>query len=131
VQIQEDFVPRSMVMTGDPKLLAQAFSNLLVNAIKYSPQGAKIVLVARQTGSQFAVTVQDPGIGIPEKDLEHIFTRYYRGGNVSGFIGTGIGLFLVATVLRLHGGDITVESEEGRGTRFTAMLPETLFESIR
>jgi two-component system, OmpR family, sensor kinase len=130
VQILEDFFPRSMVMTGDPKLLAQAFSNLLVNAIKYSPRGAKIVLIARQTGSQFAVTVQDSGIGIPKKDLEHIFTRYYRGGNVSQFIGTGIGLFLVATVLRLHGGDITVESEEGRGTRFTAILPETLLESV-
>jgi Histidine kinase-, DNA gyrase B-, and HSP90-like ATPase len=115
-----------MLMTGDPKLLAQAFNILLVNAIKYSPAGAKIVLVARQTDSQFAVTVQDPGIGIPKEDLEHIFTRYYRGGNVSGFIGTGIGLFLVGTVLRLHGGEITVESEEGRGTRFTAILPETL-----
>jgi two-component system, OmpR family, sensor kinase len=123
VQIVEDFDPGSMPMTGDPKLLAQAFNNLLINAIKYSPRGAKIVLAAKKTGCQFAIAVQDSGIGIPKKDLEHIFTRYYRGGNVSQFIGTGIGLFLVATVLRLHGGDITVESEEGCGTRFTATLP--------
>jgi two-component system OmpR family sensor kinase len=130
VHLREDFASQSMLMTGDPKLLAQAFSNLIANAIKYSPKGAKIMLSANRTGGQFAVTVQDAGIGIPKKDLEHIFTRYYRGSNVSGFIGTGVGLFLVATVLRLHGGDITVESEEGYGARFTAILPEVLLESV-
>jgi signal transduction histidine kinase len=126
VLILEDFGSQSMPITGDAKLLNQAFSNLIANAIKYSPTDARVILRGSQTGNQFAIVVQDSGIGIPKADLEHIFTRYYRGNNVLGFLGTGIGLFLAATVLRLHGGDITVESEEGNGARFTVILPSVL-----
>lgn len=123
-QIVEDFAGRALPMRGDPKLLFQAFGNLMANAIKYSPGRAKVILRGRQSGGKIAVTIEDFGIGIPEKDRDHIFSRYYRGSNVSGFVGTGIGLFLVATVLRLHAGDITFESKEGPGTRFITTLPE-------
>ena len=108
---------------GDPKLLFQAFSNLLANAIKYSPRGAPVILSARLTDTKIAVTVQDFGIGVPEKDRLHIFSRYYRGSNASGFVGTGIGLFLVATILDLHAGEIAVESNEAEGSLFTAHCP--------
>jgi two-component system, OmpR family, sensor kinase len=124
VQILEDFTVEALPMRGDPKLLFQAFSNLVANAVKYSPGRAKVVLQARQNNRQITVTIEDSGIGIPANDREHIFSRYYRGSNVSGFVGTGIGLFLVATVIRLHAGGISVESNEGKGARFIITLPE-------
>jgi two-component system OmpR family sensor kinase len=69
------------------------------------------------------VTVADHGIGIPTGDLGRLFERYYRGGNVSGIVGTGVGLYLVKTALNLHNGRIEVESEEGKGSRFVVRLP--------
>jgi signal transduction histidine kinase len=121
--IIEDFLAPSAPMAGDPKLLSQAFGNLVANAVKYSSSDVRVVLRLRQTGERLTVTVEDAGIGIPPKDIDRIFDRYYRGSNVSGFVGSGIGLFLVSTVLRLHNGDIAVESTEGIGTRFTVSLP--------
>ena len=110
------------MLYGDPKLLFQAFSNLLSNAIKYSSADARVVIRVGQTDRQIVVTVEDFGIGIPARDREHIFSRYYRGSNVSGFVGTGIGLFLVAMVVRLHNGNIIVDSAEGKGSQFTVAL---------
>jgi two-component system OmpR family sensor kinase len=68
------------------------------------------------------VTVEDHGIGIPAADLGRLFERYFRGSNVSGIVGTGVGLNLVKMVVDLHGGDIAVESQEGKGSRFTVRL---------
>ena len=123
VEIIESYSTLPLAMQGDPKLLFQVFSNLISNAIKYSPEGGTILLRAEQDGDATSVTVEDHGIGIPEHDRAQIFTRYYRGSNVTGFVGTGVGLFLVATVVHLHGGSITVESHEGLGSRFTVILP--------
>jgi two-component system, OmpR family, sensor kinase len=123
MQIFEDFGNQPLPTDGDPKLLFQVFSNLLSNAIKYSAPDVTVTLRARQTADQTVVSVEDHGIGIPEADQAHIFTRYYRGANVAGFVGTGVGLFLVATVVHLHGGEVTVESEEGNGSCFTVTLP--------
>ena len=68
----------------------------------------------------------DNGIGIPPDDLPRLFERYYRGGNVSGIVGTGVGLNLVKMLVDLHGGDIAVDSTEGKGTRVTIRLPTVL-----
>jgi signal transduction histidine kinase len=125
-QMREDYGSEPLLMRGDPKLLFQVFSNLLSNAIKYSPDGAKIEIQATQISKLITVAIEDHGVGIPEHDRAQIFTRYYRGSNVTGFEGTGVGLFLVATVVHLHGGDITVESSEGKGARFTVTLPNNL-----
>jgi signal transduction histidine kinase len=122
-QILEDYRPDPLPICGDPKLLFQVFSNLLSNAIKYSPDGPQVVIRARQTAQATTVVVKDHGIGIPELDRSKIFARYYRGRNVSGFIGSGVGLFLVVTVVQLHGGKVAVESAEGSGTQFTVTLP--------
>jgi signal transduction histidine kinase len=122
-QILENLPSDPLPVRGDAKLLFQVFSNLMANAIKYTPGFAKVVLYASQNENGIAVAIEDGGIGIPAKDLDYIFTRYYRGSNVSGFVGTGIGLFLVATVVRLHGGDIAAKSTEGTGSRFTVTLP--------
>jgi signal transduction histidine kinase len=122
VLITEDYGSQPLLVRGDPKLLFQAFGNLVSNAIKYSPGNAKVALHARPIGTRVTITVEDAGIGIPERDQQNIFSRYYRGSNVSGFVGTGIGLFLVAMVVRLHNGDIVAESIEGQGSRFTVTL---------
>ncbi len=122
-QIIERFDVESLRMTGDPKLLHQVFSNLLSNAIKYSPSGKPISISAGIESGEVVVCVQDPGIGIPSADIDRIFERYSRGSNVSGIVGTGIGLYLVRMVVDLHHGQIRVESTEGRGSRFTVHLP--------
>jgi signal transduction histidine kinase len=70
--------------------------------------------------------VEDRGIGIPENDRERLFARYSRGSNVSGIVGTGVGLYLVKMVIDLHRGAVAVESREGEGSRFTVRLPEDL-----
>jgi len=106
---------------GDPKLLFQVFSNLLSNAVKYSP--GPIEVEARLEGNEVLVAVSDRGIGIPEKDLDRLFERYHRGSNVSGIVGTGLGLYLVKMVVDLHGGSVAVDSREGEGSRFTVRLP--------
>jgi signal transduction histidine kinase len=128
--ILEDFGKQPLPVVGDPKLLAQAFSNLLSNAIKYSPADPKVRLRATLAGGAISVAVEDDGIGIPERDQARIFTRYFRASNVGGFVGSGVGLFLVATVMHLHGGEIAVESTEGKGSRFTVTLPEGQTEAL-
>ena len=69
------------------------------------------------------MTVEDRGVGIPEADRERLFERYYRGSNVAGIVGRGIGLYLAKTVIDLHGGGISVDSAEGKGSRFTVNIP--------
>jgi signal transduction histidine kinase len=114
---------RGLHMVGDHKLLSQVFDNLLSNAIKYSPGGGPVRITLRAEVGGFAVAVEDHGIGIPAADVDRLFERYYRGSNVSGIVGTGVGLNLVKMVLDLHGGGVTVESREGKGSRFTVRLP--------
>jgi signal transduction histidine kinase len=72
------------------------------------------------------VAVSDHGIGIPASDLAHLFERYHRGSNVSGIVGTGVGLYLVKMAIDLHRGRVEVESEEGKGSRFLIRLPRQL-----
>jgi two-component system OmpR family sensor kinase len=112
-----------LTMVGDPKLLSQVFNNLLSNAIKYSPGGSPIRIGASIQTERAVVTVEDQGLGIPAADIDRLFERYFRGSNVSGIVGTGVGLNLVKMVVDLHGGDIVVESTEGKGSRFTVRLP--------
>jgi signal transduction histidine kinase len=113
----------SLPVFGDSKLLYQMFSNLISNAVKYSDDGGRINVTASIESEQIVVVIQDHGIGIPAKDLPHVFGRYNRGSNVSGIVGTGVGLYLVKMVVDLHGGSIAVTSKEGEGSSFTVRLP--------
>ena len=122
-KIAERFAALPMQITGDAKLLFQVFSNLLANAIKYSPAGGVIEVEADVTADSVVVAVSDHGIGIPAIDLDHLFERYHRGSNVSGIVGTGVGLYLVKMAIDLHRGSVEVESEEGKGARFIVRLP--------
>jgi two-component system, OmpR family, sensor kinase len=121
--LAERFTATAMPMIGDAKLLFQVFSNLLSNAVKYSPAGGTIEVEATIDGDDVVVTVADHGIGIPAGDLDRLFERYHRGSNVSGIVGTGVGLYLVKIAVDRHGGRIEVHSKEGSGTRFDIRLP--------
>jgi two-component system OmpR family sensor kinase len=122
-QIVERYGASRLPMVGDPKLLSQVFNNLLSNAIKYSPGDSVITVAAAIEAGRAIVSVEDTGLGIPPGDVDRLFERYYRGSNVSGIVGTGVGLNLVKMVVDLHGGDIVVESAEGKGSKFTVRLP--------
>jgi len=122
-QISERFTASAMPIVGDAKLLFQVFSNLLSNAVKYSPGGGLIEVEASNTAGGIVVAVTDHGIGVPRGDINRLFERYHRGGNVSGIVGTGVGLYLVKIAVDLHRGHVEVVSKEGRGSRFTVHLP--------
>jgi two-component system OmpR family sensor kinase len=121
--IVERFAATPLQMRGDPKLLFQLFSNLLSNAIKYSPGDKPIEVDASIASDEIVVSFADQGIGVPVGDVDRLFDRYHRGSNVSGIVGTGVGLYLVKMVAELHGGRVHVESKEGKGSRFTVWLP--------
>ena len=119
---------KALVGVWDAARLERVVTNLVANAIKFSPQGGPVTLsLDRQArdGREWAVlSVQDQGLGIPSDELPRVFDRFYRASNVSGKIeGTGIGLSGARQIVEQHGGSITVESTEGRGSRFTVYLP--------
>jgi two-component system, OmpR family, sensor kinase len=130
-EIAERLSSAAMPMIGDAKLLYQLFSNLLSNAVKYSPGGGAIEVEAEMRVDEVVVAVADRGIGIPANDLERLFERYHRGSNVSGIVGTGVGLYLVKMVADLHRGRVEVTSAEGAGSRFTVHLPVTPAEAMK
>jgi two-component system, OmpR family, sensor kinase len=122
-QIWQKLGTTPLPVLGDAKLLPQMFGNLLSNALKYSPDGGLIDITATVEGEEIVVAVRDEGIGIPKEDLANVFGRYNRGSNVSGIVGTGVGLYLVQIVVELHNGRVTVDSIEGKGSCFTVRLP--------
>jgi signal transduction histidine kinase len=108
----------------DEKLLYSILNNLLLNAIKYSPDGGTIYLILAQTKDELILTVKDEGIGIPLEDRQKIYEPFYRGQNVDRIVGSGLGLAVVKECLELQGGTISLESEIGLGTTFTVKLPK-------
>lgn len=111
-------------LMGDEERIAQVFSNLLDNAIKYTPDQGTITITAGEDGGMIRVSVEDTGIGIPPKDLPRIFERFYRVDKARSreLGGTGLGLAIVKHVVEAHGGTVSVESS-GKGSRFTVRLP--------
>lgn len=112
----------------DAARLERVLANLLSNAAKYSPAGSEVRLEVsqeEQDGRRWAIlVVEDQGMGIPAADLPYIFERFHRGSNVAGRVpGTGLGLAGAHRIIEQHGGTISVESEEGQGSRFTIRLP--------
>lgn len=106
----------------DIKQISRVFNNLIANAIKFTPRGGTVSVSARVEGGNLYISIDDTGIGIPCQDLSRIFKKYYRSAGASGFKGTGLGLAISRSIVEAHGGDITVESSEGEGSRFTVML---------
>jgi two-component system, OmpR family, sensor histidine kinase SenX3 len=111
---------------GDPGLLQIAVSNLIANAVKYSPDGTRVGVGVRSAKGFVEIAVTDQGVGIPEADLDRVFERFYRvdpaRSRATG--GTGLGLAIVKHVVGNHGGDVRVWSQPGKGSTFTIRLPE-------
>ncbi len=114
-----------ITVLGDEDLLVTALRNLLENAVAYSPERTRVVVSTRRADDTAEISVADQGIGIPERDLERIFERFYRvdpaRSRATG--GTGLGLAIVKHVMAAHGGKVAVWSEEGAGSTFTLRLP--------
>ena len=108
---------------GDKGAFNQIFSNLISNAVKYSPDASDILVRGWVEGQFAVVEVKDHGLGIDEQDLPKMFQRFFRANTSSGIAGTGIGLNLVKTLVELHEGSIEVQSEKGTGSVFTVRLP--------
>jgi len=116
--------PEELPVEADGARLQRAVENILGNAIKYSPDGGEVRVRLEARGGEVLLSVSDAGIGIPREDLERVFVRFERGGNVAGrFSGTGIGLAAARQIVEQHGGTITVESELGKGSTFTLHFP--------
>ncbi|MBW4538222.1 MAG: response regulator [Myxacorys chilensis ATA2-1-KO14] len=108
----------------DQKLLRHILTNLISNAVKYSPQSSPVYFDLSCTAGQVMLQVRDTGIGIPPDAQKHLFEPFQRANNVGKIPGTGLGLTMVKRCLDLHGGQITVESEVGVGTTFVAKIPQ-------
>ena len=109
---------------GDEERLHQLVVNLGANAIRFTPRGGRVVARVIDAGSEFELQVEDTGVGIPADALPHIFDAYRQAHRERG--GTGLGLAIVRGVAEAHGGRVTAESHEGKGSRFTILLPHPI-----
>jgi two-component system, OmpR family, manganese sensing sensor histidine kinase len=109
----------------DPTQISQALENLISNAVKYSPRGSSVEIEAQVQGDHVDFKVVDRGIGIPEKDIPHIFKKFYRVDTQEHRreTGTGLGLSIVEKIVHQHGGQVVVASKPGRGSTFSFSLP--------
>ena len=117
----------SLSVYGDLHGLRRLVVNLLDNAVKYTPAGGTVTVSVQEDKGQVLISVDDTGVGISEGDLPHIFSRFYRCDQSRSQAGVGLGLSLAKAIARNHGGNITVTSGLGQGSRFTVVLPRRAF----
>jgi heavy metal sensor kinase len=111
---------------GDMRMIQRMFSNLLDNAIKYTPSGGSVNISVAENDAQVVVSIKDTGIGISPRDIPHIFERFYRCDESRSQAGIGLGLSLARAIARAHGGDITAMSTPNQGSTFTVTLHKSL-----
>lgn len=117
--------PQKISASYDKKWTSEALYNLLDNAVKYSPRGSEILLLAREYELYVDISVTDQGMGIPEEEIPRIFGRFYRAEAVQQEEGVGLGLYLAREILKKENGYIKVESREGAGSTFRMFLRKT------
>lgn len=115
-----------LFVEGDRMMVESALVNLIDNAVKYSPEGGEVKAGAAADGGEAKVKVSDRGAGIPEGERERIFDRFQRGSAAAGKEGSGLGLSIARQTAAVHGGNVTVESEPGRGSVFTISFRRAL-----
>jgi signal transduction histidine kinase len=117
--------PQSTTIRANPEAFSRAIRNLLENAIKYSPESSEVQVDLSRQGDRLAIRVHDGGFGIPVEEQKRIFDKFVRGAAAKALNvpGTGIGLAMTHHIVHAHGGEIQLESEPGRGTTFTILLP--------
>ncbi|PJF21358.1 MAG: hypothetical protein CUN56_11490, partial [Phototrophicales bacterium] len=120
-----------VIVMGNLRQLSQVVSNLIGNAIKYTPNGGEIDVTLRVEDDDVLLEVKDNGYGIPKDAQANLFTEFYRVRNraTAGIPGTGLGLSLVKSVVQAHRGDVWVESDENQGSTFFVRLPLEEWES--
>ena len=125
LSITEDY-QENLELNGDMDLLEHAFSNIIDNAVKYTPPGGKITVIARKEDANIIITISDTGIGISEDDIPHIFDRFYRVDKESSrkLGGTGLGLAIAQWIIHAHNGKIGVKSTVGSGSDFIVAFPK-------
>ena len=117
-------LPEKLFISIDSNRMGQAFSNILDNAVKFTPSGGHIHIDARQLKNNVIIRVKDTGTGIPPGELPMIWDRLYRGGQSSMEKGLGLGLSLVKGIVEAHNGHVEAVSEPGKGSAFIISLPE-------
>jgi signal transduction histidine kinase len=110
-------------VAADPARLERVVTNLVGNALKYSPSDGEVVVSAERQGEHVAVRVADRGPGIASDDLPRVFERFFRGKAVQKADGLGLGLYIVQLLVDAHGGTVRAESRAGEGATFTFTLP--------
>ena len=130
IEIRLDFEPLFPIRI-DATLISKVLSNLLDNAIKYSPDRTTVTLTTRESGDHVEITIEDQGIGIPEGEIGNLFSRFYRVNNdtTRSVKGTGLGLYLSRYFIEAHRGELSVDSRPGAGTRFRIRLPMELTQA--
>jgi signal transduction histidine kinase len=103
--------------------LHQVVTNLLTNAIKFTPAGGSVRVSVSSRDRVARIVVEDSGRGIPQEDLGHVFDRFWRGPGVRHTTGSGVGLAVVQELVHAHNGQVTVASEEGHGAEFVVTIP--------
>ncbi len=121
VTLECERIGASFAYLGDVERLHRVIVNLGANAIRFTPAGGRVVARVIDAGSEFELQIEDTGVGIPTDALPHIFDAYRQAHRERG--GTGLGLAIVRGIVEAHGGRVTVESREGKGSRFTVLLP--------
>ena len=123
INIVFNVIDNSNDFLGDEKLLHHILTNLLGNAVKYSPSNSQVILDLIFKSQSVVLKIQDSGIGIPIQEQKHLFEPFHRASNVGKIPGSGLGLAIVKKCVEAHGGDITVQSQEEIGSTFTVILP--------
>jgi signal transduction histidine kinase len=121
LHLDADLVP----ILGDASQLQRAVWNLVANAVKFTPSGGNITVTSGIITKNIFIKIKDTGIGIPKEELPRLFSEFQRLNGAVNVEGTGLGLFIVKTIVDAHHGSISVESEVGVGTTFTLMIPMT------
>ena len=112
-----------IVIGGAEDKLSRAVLNIIDNAIKYTPSGGLVTMSLRKKKGNAVIEVKDTGIGIPEKESEHIFERFYRGSKAAKTLGSGLGLAIAQGIIQAHRGSIEIKGKAGKGTSVTITLP--------
>ncbi len=119
VEVTKDFPGKSLPLNADRVKIRQVFTNLIDNALEAMPEGGKLTIMAAEVDGRFVVNVSDTGIGMASEDLEKIFDPFFTTKQE----GTGLGMAILEHFVELHGGEVSVESEPGKGTTVTVILP--------
>jgi len=121
VELERQLV--SVSVAGDRARLHQVVTNLLTNALKFTPAGGRARLEVRPEGDMARLAVWDTGLGIDAEETTEVFKRFWRGSAATGTEGSGIGLAIVAELVRIHGGEVEAHSQPGEGSTFVVRLP--------